>query len=131
MAVSVTIYGISNCDTMRRARAWLVDHGVAFTFHDYRRDGVDRARLEGWVARLGWEKLLNRSGTTFRKLPPELREDLDAERAIALMLEHPAMIRRPVLEHPGLLLVGFRPGDYAANLSDLRASALSAPDPAS
>ena len=121
MAASITIYGISNCDTMRRARAWLGEHGVAFTFHDYRRDGVERSRLEGWVARLGWEKLLNRSGTTFRKLSPELREGLDAERAIALMLEHPAMIRRPVLEGPGLLLVGFRPDDYAASLSDFSA----------
>ncbi|WP_225197366.1 ArsC family reductase [Gluconobacter oxydans] len=121
MVASVTIYGISNCDTMRKARAWLGEHGVAFIFHDYRRDGVDRSRLEGWVARLGWEKLLNRSGTTFRKLSPELREGLDAERAIALMLEHPAMIRRPVLEGPGLLLVGFRPDDYAASLSDFSA----------
>lgn len=125
MAASVTIYGIPNCDTMRKARAWLTDHAVAFTFHDYRRDGVDRSRLEGWVARLGWEKLLNRSGTTFRKLAPELREDLDAERAIALMLEQPAMIRRPVLEGPGLLLVGFRPDEYASALSDF-----SAQDPA-
>ncbi|MBF0863496.1 MAG: ArsC family reductase [Gluconobacter potus] len=125
MAASVTIYGISNCDTMRKARIWLGEHKVAFTFHDYRRDGVDRSRLEGWVARLGWEKLLNRSGTTFRKLVPELREGLDAERAIALMLEHPAMIRRPVLEGPGLLLVGFRPEDYASGLSGF-----SAQDPA-
>lgn len=125
MAASVTIYGIPNCDTMRKARAWLTDHAVTFTFHDYRRDGVDRSRLEGWVDRLGWEKLLNRSGTTFRKLPPELRESLDAERAIALMLEHPAMIRRPVLEGPGLLLVGFRPDEYAESLSDF-----SAQDPA-
>lgn len=125
MAASVTIYGIPNCDTMRKARAWLTDHAVAFTFHDYRRDGVDRSRLEGWVARLGWEKLLNRSGTTFRKLAPARREGLDAERAIALMLEQPAMIRRPVLEGPGLLLVGFRPDEYVAALSDF-----SAQDPA-
>ncbi|MBS1026876.1 ArsC family reductase [Gluconobacter albidus] len=117
MPISVTIYGISNCDTMRKARSWLAGHGVAASFHDYRKDGVPQARLAGWVAKLGWEKLLNRSGTTFRKLPPELRESLDTERALALMLEHPAMIRRPVLEGPDVLLVGFRPDDYAAALS--------------
>ncbi|MDE7539616.1 ArsC family reductase [Gluconobacter sphaericus] len=121
MAASITIYGIPNCDTMRKARTWLAEHGVAVTFHDYRKDGVDRGQLEGWVAQLGWEKLLNRSGTTFRRLSPELKDSLDAERAIALMLEQPAMIRRPVLEAPGLLLVGFRPDDYAAALSGFSA----------
>lgn len=121
MPASITIYGIPNCDTMRKARTWLSEHGVTAVFHDYRKNGIERALLAGWVAELGWEKLLNRSGTTFRKLAPELREDLDAERAIALMLEHPAMIRRPVLEGPGLLLVGFRPDEYAASLSGFSA----------
>lgn len=115
--MSVTIYGIPNCDTMRKARSWLAEHGVATTFHDYRKDGVPQVRLESWVAKLGWEKLLNRSGTTFRKLPPELRESLNTDRALALMLEYPAMIRRPVLEGPDVLLVGFRADDYAAALS--------------
>lgn len=119
MTASLTIYGIPNCDTMRKARAWLTGQGVPFVFHDYRKDGLERSRLEGWVERLGWEKLLNRAGTTFRRLAPEQRDGLDAARAVALMLEHPAMIRRPVLEGPGLLLVGFRPDDYAAALSGL------------
>ncbi|GEB04515.1 ArsC family reductase [Gluconobacter roseus] len=118
MTATLTIYGIASCDTMRKARKWLADHAVAVTFHDYRKSGLDRAKLESWTDQLGWEKLLNRSGTTFRRLAPELRENLDTERAIALMLEHPAMIRRPVLEGPGILLVGFRPDDYAAAFSD-------------
>ncbi|MBS1103167.1 ArsC family reductase [Gluconobacter sp. Dm-62] len=125
MTAPLTIYGIPNCDTMRKARAWLAEHGVAVTFHDYRKNGAGQAQLEDWVKQLGWEKLLNRSGTTFRKLSPELRENLDAQRAIALMLEQPAMIRRPVLQGPDILLVGFRPDEYAATFSGA-----SAPDQA-
>ena len=109
-----TIYGIKNCDTMKKARMWLDDHGVAYDFHDYKTAGIDRARLEGWVKQLGWEVLLNRSGTTFRKLPDALREDLTEAKAIALMLDQPSMIKRPVLDIGGRLLVGFKPEDYKA-----------------
>lgn len=116
MTASLTIYGLANCDTMRKARTWLREHGVSVVFHDYRKEGVDPERLRVWVEKFGWEKILNRSGTTFRKLPPERREGLDEQRALALMLEQPAMIRRPVLEGPGVLLVGFRPEDYAEAL---------------
>lgn len=114
MTRTVTIHGIRNCDTMKKARAWLDAHGVACRFHDYRVDGLDPAVLSGWVAALGWEALLNRSGTTFRKLPDAEKTDLTAERAIALMLAQPAMIRRPVLDVDGRLTVGFRPEIYAA-----------------
>lgn len=108
-----TIYGIKACDTMKKARTALDARGVAYTFHDYKVAGIDRARLEGWVAKVGWEKLLNRSGTTFRKLPEADRQGLDAGRAIALMLAQPSMIKRPVLEIGGDLLVGFDPAAYA------------------
>jgi arsenate reductase (glutaredoxin) len=107
-----TIYGIRNCDTMKKARAWLDQKGVAYTFHDYKAAGVDRACLEGWVARVGWETLLNRAGTTFRKLPEADKVALTENKAIALMLAQPSMIKRPVLEVAGRLLVGFRPPDY-------------------
>lgn len=112
--MAVVIHGIRNCDTMKKARAWLDAHGVAHRFHDYRAEGLDRATLEGWVARLGWEALLNRAGTTFRRLPEAEREGLDTARAVALMLAEPAMIRRPVLlAEGGALLVGFAPARYA------------------
>ena len=114
--MTATIYGIRNCDTMKKARAWLDAHGVAAVFHDYRVDGIDRATLAGWVGRVGWETLLNRAGTTFRRLPEEDRRDLDEARAIALMLAEPAMIKRPVLVAGGRLLVGFRPDEYATLL---------------
>ncbi len=113
----ITIYGIKNCDTMKKARAWLDDHGVAYDFHDYKLVGIAKDKLERWSDELGWETLLNRAGTTFRKLPPEAREGLTAKKALTLMLEQPSMIRRPVLERPdGRLLVGFKPEDYKANL---------------
>jgi arsenate reductase len=112
MTKPVTIYGIKNCDTMKKARAWLDGHGVAYAFHDYKSAGIDRARLEGWIRELGWEALLNRAGTTFRKLPEAAKEGLDERRAVALMLEQPSMIRRPVLEADGRLLVGFEPVEY-------------------
>ncbi len=113
---TVTIYGIRNCDTMKKARAWLAAAGIEAAFHDYKLQGLERRRLEGWVRRAGWERLLNRAGTTFRKLPEAERADLDEARAIALMLAQPAMIKRPVLEAGGSLLVGFKPADYAAAL---------------
>ncbi|MFO1068174.1 MAG: ArsC family reductase [Geminicoccaceae bacterium] len=113
----VTIYGIRNCDTMKKARAWLDAHGVAYAFHDYKVAGIDAARLRGWAGQVGWEKLLNRGGTTFRKLPEAEREGLDAARALALMQAQPSMIRRPVLEAGEALLVGFAPEAYARALA--------------
>lgn len=109
---TVTIYGIKACDTMRKARVWLESRGVDAAFHDYKVVGVDRARLEGWARQVGWEVLLNRSGTTFRKLPDAARADLTEAKAIDLMLAQPSMIKRPVLEAGGELLVGFKPDAY-------------------
>jgi arsenate reductase len=110
--VTTTIYGIKACDTMKKARDWLDGHGVAYGFHDYKTVGIDRARLEGWSRAVGWETLLNRSGTTFRKLPDADKQDLDAAKAIALMLAQPSMIKRPVLDLGDRLLVGFKPDQY-------------------
>jgi arsenate reductase len=112
MAQPVTIYGIKACDTMKKARTWLEGRSVAFAFHDYKVVGIDRDRLEGWAKTVGWETLLNRSGTTFRKLPDAERADLDEAKAIGLMLAQPSMIKRPVLEAGGSLLVGFKPESY-------------------
>ena len=103
-----TIHGIKNCDTMKRARAWLDAHKVAHSFHDYKVSGIDKATLEGWAKKVGWEVLLNRAGTTFRKLPASDKDGLTEKKAIALMLAQPSMIRRPVLEHGGKLLAGFK-----------------------
>ena len=108
------IYGIRNCDTMKKARAWLDSKGVAYAFHDYKAEGVERGRLEGWVGKVGWEVLLNRAGTTFRKLADKDKSGLGEKKAIALMLAQPSMIKRPVLEAGGKLLVGFKPEQYAA-----------------
>jgi arsenate reductase (glutaredoxin) len=113
MAKAVTIYGIKNCDTMKKARAWLDDRGVAYSFHDYKSAGVDRGTLERWARATGWETLLNRAGTTFRKLPDKDKEGLTEKKAIALMLAQPSMIKRPVLDIGGKLLVGFQPEQYA------------------
>jgi arsenate reductase (glutaredoxin) len=112
----VTIYGIKACDTMKKARAWLDAHGIAYAFHDYKTAGIDRGRLETWVAEAGWEIVLNRAGTTFRKLPEAYKHNLDASKAIALMLVQPAMIKRPVLEAKNELIVGFKPEIYQAQL---------------
>lgn len=106
------IYGIKNCDTMKKARVWLDAAGVAYQFHDYKTAGVDPARLRGWVARGGWERVLNRAGTTFRQLPDADKQGIDANKAIALMLANPSMIKRPVLESGDALLIGFKPDDY-------------------
>jgi len=109
-----TIYGIKNCDTMKKARTWLDARGVAYVFHDYKASGIERARLEGWAAKVGWETLLNRVGTTFRKLPEKDKAELTEKRAIALMLAQPSMIKRPVLElDGGKVLVGFKPSNYS------------------
>ena len=111
----ITIYGIKNCDTMRKARAWLDKHGVDYTFHDYKTAGIERALLEQWRKTVGWETLLNRAGTTFRKLPDKDKNGLDARKAIALMLAQPSMIKRPVLDlGRSKLLVGFAPETYSA-----------------
>ena len=112
--MSVTVYGIPGCDTVKKARSWLAAQGIAYTFHDYKKLGADPAKLAVWVAALGWETVLNRAGTTFRKLPEADRAELDAGRAIALMAAHPSAIKRPVIEHPGGLLVGFKPGEWTA-----------------
>ena len=109
----IVIHGIKACDTMKKARAWLEAAGIEHAFHDYKTQGLDEATLRGWVAQLGWEVLLNRSGTTFRKLPEAEREGLDEARAIRLMLAQPAMVKRPVLAVEGRLLVGFKPAAYA------------------
>ena len=111
-AKRVTIYGIKNCDTMKKARAWLDAHDVAYSFHDYKAEGIDRAHLETWAGNVGWETLLNRAGTTFKKLPDSDKENVTAKKAIALMMAHPSMIKRPVLDVEGKLLVGFKPADY-------------------
>ena len=111
--MNVTIYGIKNCDTMKKARAWLDEHAVSYAFHDYKAAGIDRPTLQVWIAAVGWETLLNRAGTTFRKLPEADRAGLDEGRAIALMLAQPSMIKRPVLDVGGTLTVGFKPEIYA------------------
>ncbi|WP_422036402.1 ArsC family reductase [Reyranella sp.] len=107
-----TIYGIKNCDTMKKARAWLDGKGVAYEFHDYKKAGIERDRLEGWARKVGWETLLNRAGTTFRKLPDEEKQGLTETKAVELMIAQPSMIKRPVLEAGGKLLVGFKPEQY-------------------
>jgi len=113
MAKAVTIYGIRNCDTMKKARAWLDARGVTYAFHDYKAEGVDKERLEKWAKDVGWEPLLNRAGTTFRKLPEKDRENITEKKAIALMVEQPSMIKRPVLEVGAKLTLGFKPETYA------------------
>jgi len=113
MAKSVTIYGIKNCDTMKKARTWLDGHGVVYGFHDYKLGGIDKAHLQHWAKAVGWEILLNRGGTTFRKLDEAEKENLTEAKAIALMLAQPSMIKRPVLENGGDVLVGFKPEIYA------------------
>lgn len=115
-----TIYGIRNCDTMKKARAWLDGRGVEYVFHDYKEKGIDAAHLKRWAAEVGWETVLNRAGTTFRKLPDARKAGLDEGKAIALMLEQPAMIKRPVLEIGGRTVVGFKPEAYERVLSARR-----------
>jgi arsenate reductase len=110
----ITIYGIKNCDTMKKARGVLDKRGVKYEFHDYKTQGIDKAKLEGWVKKAGWETLLNRAGTTFKKLPDKDKENVTETKAIKLMLAQPSMIKRPVLEvGGGKILVGFKPDDYA------------------
>jgi arsenate reductase (glutaredoxin) len=108
------IFGIKNCDTMKKARAWLDQHQIEYAFHDYKLAGIDRTHLERWCRELGWERVLNRSGTTFRKLPDAKRESVNEQQAIALMIEQPSMIKRPILEHGKQLHAGFKPEEYSA-----------------
>jgi arsenate reductase len=110
--MATTIYGIKNCDTMKKARAWLDAKGVAYDFHDYKTAGIAKDKLKGWSDKLGWETLLNRAGTTFKKLPDADKEGLTEKKALALMLAQPSMIKRPVLELGGKLVVGFKPETY-------------------
>ena len=117
MTKSITIYGIKNCDTMKKARAWLDGHGVVYDFHDYKTEGAPKDKLKRWCDKLGWEDLLNRAGTTFRKLPDADKEGLNERKALTLMLAQPSMIKRPVLEMGSKLLVGFKPEIYAREVA--------------
>ena len=115
--MTTTLYGIPNCDTVKKARAWLDAQGVEYAFHDYKKHGADPARIAGWVKVAGMDKVLNRAGTTFRKLPDADKADLDEARAVALMAANPSCIKRPIVEHPGGLLVGFKPDEWATAFS--------------
>lgn len=115
--MSITLYGIKACDTMNKARTWLDEHGVAYQFHDYKVSGIDAASLNKWCSEHGWETVLNRAGTTFRKLDDAAKADLDQDKAIGLMLAQPSMIKRPVLDLGPRRLVGFKPEQYAAAFS--------------
>jgi arsenate reductase (glutaredoxin) len=119
--VPITIYGIKNCDTMKKARAWLDKHGIEYLFHDYKTAGIEREQVDQWCKKVGWESLLNRNGTTFRKLPDKDKNGLDAKKAVALMLAQPSMIKRPVLDlGGGKLMVGFTPELYGKALAARR-----------
>ena len=112
----IDVYGIAHCDTVKKARAWLDAQGVEYAFHDYKKEGADRAKLERWVAEKGWETVLNRRGTTFRQLPDADKADIDAAKAVRLMAAHPSTIKRPVVEHPDGLLVAFDAAEWQAAL---------------
>ena len=118
--MALEMYGIKNCDTVKKARAWLDERGIAYAFHDYKKSGVDRALLEQWSREVGWEALVNRSGMTFRKLGPALTANLDESKALALLEANPSAIRRPVLAGTGRLVVGFKPESYEAALAATR-----------
>ncbi|MFT4027380.1 MAG: arsenate reductase [Novosphingobium sp.] len=115
--MTVTLYGIPNCDTVKKARAWLEAEGVAYEFHDYKKLGADPAKLAQWQQAAGWEKVINRAGTTFRKLPDADKDGLDAAKAVSVMAASPSTIKRPIVEYPGGLLVGFKPEEWAAAFS--------------
>lgn len=112
--MTIQFYGIPNCDTVKKARKWLDSEGLDYTFHDYKKEGADAGDLARWADRVGWEVLLNRRGTTFRKLSDEEKADIDREKAIALMVEHPSMIKRPVVETDdgNRVLVGFTQSEW-------------------
>lgn len=112
--MTVTLYGIPNCDTVKKARTWLADRDIDYAFHDYKKAGADPAKIATWVEKAGLDRVLNKAGTTFRKLSEEAKADLTETKAIALMAEHPSTIKRPIAEHDGRLLVGFKPEEWAA-----------------
>jgi len=114
--MNMILYGIRNCDTVKKARAWLDQRGIKYDFHDYKTAGIDEPRLRGWASELGWERLLNRPGTTFRKLPEADKEGIDEDKAIGLMLDQPSMIRRPVLDLGERCIVGFSEAMYGVTL---------------
>lgn len=114
--MSIAFYGIPNCDTVKKARKWLEARGIDYAFHDYKKEGADPAKLERWVDATGWEKVLNRAGTTFRGLPDADKADLDAAKAVRVMAANPSTIKRPVVEYPGGLLVGFKEAEWEAAL---------------
>ena len=114
--MAITLYGIPNCDTVKKARTWLDQQGIAYDFHDYKKAGVTAAKVKAWCKALGWETVLNRAGTTYRKLPDEAKDGLTQAKAIALMVEHPSMIKRPIVEHEGGLLIGFKQPEWEAAL---------------
>lgn len=114
--MSITLYGIPNCDTVKKARKWLDARGLAYDFHDYKREGADAGKIAEWVDKAGWEAVLNRRGTTFRKLPDADKEGIDAAKAVQVMAAYPSCIKRPVVEHPGGLLVGFNRLEWEAVL---------------
>jgi Spx/MgsR family transcriptional regulator len=115
--LSLEFYGIPNCDTVKKARKWLEAQGLDYAFHDYKKEGADAGKLEKWVAAAGWEKVLNRAGTTFRKLPEEDKANLDAARAVKVMVDNPSCIKRPIVEYPGGILVGFKQAEWEAALT--------------
>ena len=110
--MALTVYGIPNCDTVKKARVWLEARGITYTFHDYKKQGADPARIAGWVAQAGLDKVLNKAGTTFRKLDEADRQEIDAGKAIRLMQAQPSLIKRPVLDRDGALTLGFKPEAY-------------------
>jgi Spx/MgsR family transcriptional regulator len=115
--MAVEVYGIPNCDTVKKARVWLDAQGIAYVFHDYKKEGADAGKLAAWIDAAGLDKVLNRAGTTFRKLPDADKADLDVAKAVALMVANPSTIKRPVVEHPGGVLVGFKEPEWAAALA--------------
>ena len=114
--MNIEVYGIPNCDTVKKARLWLDARGIEYRFHDYKKEGADPAKLAAWIAAVGVDTVLNRRGTTFRKLSDAEKADIDDAKAVTLLQQHPSMIKRPVVEHPGGLLVGFADGEWEAAL---------------
>ena len=110
--MTIILYGIPNCDTVKKARSWLEDREIVYAFHDYKKSGADADRIKAWCTAFGWETILNRAGTTYRKLPDTDKSGLDEAKAIGLMVGQPSMVRRPVVEHPSGILIGFKPEEW-------------------
>lgn len=115
--MTIILYGISNCDTVKKARSWLDAAGISYALHDYKKAGTDTGKLAAWCDVAGWDRVLNRAGTTFKKLPEADKADLDQARAVALMAANPSCIKRPIVEHPRGLLVGFKTDEWEAALA--------------